>query len=57
MFPILTVTYTRLAIREEADIRTVFGAEWDRYAARTPRFIPAFGTQSDAGTSVHVHHA
>jgi protein-S-isoprenylcysteine O-methyltransferase Ste14 len=40
MFPILVYMYVRLAKREEADVRTAFGAEWDRYAAQTPRFVP-----------------
>ncbi len=40
MFPILVVVYRRLAIREERDIAAAFGAEWDAYAASTPRFIP-----------------
>jgi hypothetical protein len=34
------LTYRRLAIREEQDVAAQFGAEWDAYAARTPRFIP-----------------
>jgi len=40
MFPILLVMYGRLAVTEEAEIRARFGAAFDRYAARTPRFIP-----------------
>src|SRR5262245_17136394 len=40
MFPILVVTYVRLAHREEREVRAAFGAEWDRYAARTGGFIP-----------------
>jgi len=40
MFPILVITYMRLARREEADVRATFGAGWDAYANRTPRFIP-----------------
>jgi protein-S-isoprenylcysteine O-methyltransferase Ste14 len=42
MFPILVVVYRRLAIREEREVRSLFGDEWDAYADRTPRFIPAF---------------
>ncbi len=41
MFPILLVMYARLAITEEAEMRKQFGAEFDTYAARTPRFIPS----------------
>ncbi len=47
MFPILLVMYARLATREESDMRTQFGASYDAYAARTPRFIPDL-TRQDA---------
>ena len=57
LFPILVVTYTRLAIREEADVRATFGAEWDRYAAHTPRFVPALRRAGDAGSSTRLRHA
>jgi protein-S-isoprenylcysteine O-methyltransferase Ste14 len=40
MFPVLVVTYRRLAIREERDARAQFGEQWDAYAERTPRMIP-----------------
>lgn len=40
MFPFLLVMYGRLAIVEEREMRTQFGAEYDRYAAHTPRFWP-----------------
>ena len=40
MFPILSLAYTRLAIAEERDVRAEFGADYDAYAAATPRFIP-----------------
>ncbi len=43
MFPILLVMYARLAFTEEADMRRRFGAEFEAYAARTPRFIPKLG--------------
>jgi protein-S-isoprenylcysteine O-methyltransferase Ste14 len=43
MFPVLVVMYARLATNEEAEMRARFGAAWEAYAARTPRFIPAFG--------------
>ncbi len=45
MFPILLIMYGRLAITEEAEMRKQFGAEFDAYAAHTPRFIPSFGTR------------
>ena len=41
MFPILLVMYARLAVTEEAEMRKQFGADYDAYAARTPRFIPS----------------
>ncbi len=41
MFPILMVMYARLAVTEEGQMRARFGAEFDAYAARTPRFIPS----------------
>lgn len=41
MFPILLVMYARLAITEEAEMRKQFGAEFEDYAARTPRFLPS----------------
>ena len=40
MFPILLLMYGRLAITEEAQMRKQFGAEFEAYAARTPRFFP-----------------
>ncbi|HET9830770.1 MAG TPA: isoprenylcysteine carboxylmethyltransferase family protein [Vicinamibacterales bacterium] len=51
LFPLLLVTYIRLARREEAEVRATFGDEWDRYAARTPPFIPAL-----PGSLVDVSH-
>ena len=41
MFPILLVMYGRLAITEETEMRKRFGAEFEAYAARTPRFLPS----------------
>jgi protein-S-isoprenylcysteine O-methyltransferase Ste14 len=43
MFPILVVTYGRLARREERDVQAQFGTTWDAYASHTPAFIPRFG--------------
>ncbi len=42
MFPVLVVMYVRLARREEREVRAEFGAAWERYAARTPAFLPSF---------------
>ena len=41
MFPILVVMYARLAITEEKEMRKRFGAEFEAYATRTPRFLPS----------------
>jgi protein-S-isoprenylcysteine O-methyltransferase Ste14 len=52
MFPILVFMYVRLARREEQEAIAQFGAEYERYAARTPRFVPRLsGTQTAAPES------
>lgn len=48
MFPILVAMYGRLALTEEREMRERFGAEFDAYAARTPRFVPAWGDRASA---------
>ena len=40
MFPVLALAYGRLARSEELEVRAEFGADYDAYAAATPRFIP-----------------
>lgn len=55
MFPILVVTYVRLARREERQVRAEFGEVWDRYAARTPGFIPSFTGHVGIGHHRGVH--
>ena len=40
MFPILVFMYWRLAVSEERQARAQFGEEYERYASRTPAFIP-----------------
>lgn len=42
MFPLLVLMYARLAITEEREMQHRFGAEYAAYAARTPRFLPAW---------------
>ena len=42
MFPVLLVMYARLAITEEAEMHKRFGAEFEAYAASTPRFLPSW---------------
>ena len=46
MFPVLLFMYGRLAITEEAEMRGRFGAEFEAYAARTPRFVPSWRPQA-----------
>ena len=48
MFPILVAMYGRLAVTEEREMRDRFGTEFDAYAARTPRFVPALGGRASA---------
>jgi protein-S-isoprenylcysteine O-methyltransferase Ste14 len=48
MFPILVAMYARLAVTEEAEMRQSFGAAFDAYAARTPRFMPQIGRTTHA---------
>ena len=42
MFPVLLVMYGRLAVTEEAEMRKQFGADFESYAERTPRFLPSW---------------
>lgn len=48
MFPILVAMYGRLAVTEEREMRERFGTEFDAYAARTPRFVPALSGRASA---------
>lgn len=45
MFPVLVVMYGRLAITEEHEMHERFGAAWNNYATRTPRFFPRLDTR------------
>jgi len=45
MFPVLLLMYGRLAVTEENEMRQQFGAAYEAYAQRTPRFIPSFGSK------------
>jgi len=40
LYPVMLVTYLRLAINEERETRARFGDEYERYLATVPRFIP-----------------
>lgn len=46
MFPILLLMYARLALAEEAAMRAQFGAAYERYAQRTPRFFPRWARKT-----------
>jgi protein-S-isoprenylcysteine O-methyltransferase Ste14 len=48
MFPILVAMYARLAVTEEAEMRQSFDAAFEAYAARTPRFVPQIGWETNA---------
>lgn len=48
MFPVLLIMYGRLALTEETEMRAQFGDVFDRYAERTPRFIPRLFRRSAA---------
>lgn len=41
MFPILVITYVRLARREEQEVIAEFGAEYLEYASHVPAFVPS----------------
>ena len=42
MFPVLLGMYARLGVTEEAEMHKRFGAEFEAYAASTPRFLPSW---------------
>ncbi|MFO7607126.1 MAG: isoprenylcysteine carboxylmethyltransferase family protein [Desulfurivibrionaceae bacterium] len=46
MFPVLVYFYVRLARREEKQVRKEFGAAYDGYARKVPRFIPKRGADN-----------
>ena len=54
MFPVLVITYVRLAHREEREVEAEFGETWREYAARTPRWIPRFGGGPRRHESAHA---
>ena len=45
MFPILILVYTKLAGSEEKENMRIFGSVWNKYAQKTPAFIPRFNSQ------------
>ncbi len=48
MFPVLVTMYVRLSLNEEREAEARFGENWRAYAARTPRFLPRFGSAKPA---------
>lgn len=46
LFPLLATMYARLARREEREAAATFGAEYARYAARTPACFPRLGQRA-----------
>lgn len=48
MFPILVVTYWRLALAEEKAVLAEFGGAYRRYKAVTPAFLPRLGAPAAA---------
>ena len=40
LYPVMLITYVRLAINEERETRARFGAVYERYMAAVPRFLP-----------------
>jgi methanethiol S-methyltransferase len=43
MFPVLVWMYVRLARQEEREVRAEFAADYHRYAAHTPAWVPRLG--------------
>ena len=54
MFPILVWVYRRLSLLEERGVWPGFGAAWDVYAERTPRFVPRIHSPSAPGGARHA---
>jgi protein-S-isoprenylcysteine O-methyltransferase Ste14 len=50
MFPILVIMYVRLARHEEREARAEFGGDYDRYAAKTPAWLPRLGGAGKASS-------
>ena len=51
MFPILVWMYVRLAHHEEQEARAEFGETYERYAVRTPGWLPRLGGADQARSS------
>jgi protein-S-isoprenylcysteine O-methyltransferase Ste14 len=53
MYPVLLLMYWRLSLSEERSAEIEFGATYQQYAARTPRFIPLLGSRPGIGTETN----
>ena len=51
MFPVLVWMYVGLAHQEEREARAEFGEAYERYAARTPGWLPRLGSSDQARSS------
>jgi protein-S-isoprenylcysteine O-methyltransferase Ste14 len=51
MFPVLVWMYVRLARHEERETRVDFGEAYERYAAKTPAWVPRLGSADEARSS------
>ncbi len=48
-FPVLVFMYVKLALREEDEAGARFGTDYERYAERTPRFVPRLASFRQTG--------
>jgi protein-S-isoprenylcysteine O-methyltransferase Ste14 len=48
LFPVLIGVYYWLAMKEEKGLEEVFGTEYEKYKARTPRFFPRLAVRRNA---------
>ena len=51
MFPILLFVYWRLSLSEERQVRAEVGEDYERYAAKVPRFFPRLIASSNKGVT------
>jgi protein-S-isoprenylcysteine O-methyltransferase Ste14 len=51
MFPVLVWMYVRLAHQEEREARAAFGEAYERYATRTPAWLPRLSGVDEAHSS------
>jgi protein-S-isoprenylcysteine O-methyltransferase Ste14 len=51
MFPVLIIMYSRLAQREEQEVKAEFGETYIEYMKTTPMFIPSMKKKTFQGAS------